>query len=76
MRKIAVTAAAAALMVGPLLTGAAAHAAQSSNNTTTYGPDPTPVIQPLDCTGTTGAMGCGPGWFWRNGDAGWKCYPC
>jgi hypothetical protein len=32
--------------------------------------------QPLDCVGTTGGMGCGPGWFWRDGWRGWGCYPC
>ena len=76
MPKIAWAAAAAALMAGPLLTGATAQAVQSPQNTTTYTPDPTPVIQPLDCQGTTGNMGCGPGWIWRNGGQGWRCYPC
>jgi hypothetical protein len=32
--------------------------------------------QPLDCVGTTGGHGCGPGWFWRDGWRGWSCYPC
>jgi hypothetical protein len=30
----------------------------------------------LDCYGTTGGMGCGPGWTWRDGWRGWACYPC
>ena len=72
MRKIAMTVAAAALMGGSLLTGATAQAAQSSHDTTTYTPNPTPVIQPLDCQGTTGSMGCGAGWVW-NGN---RCVPC
>jgi hypothetical protein len=75
-KKIAMTVAAAALIAEPLVTAMNAQAAQSSHNTTTYGPTPTPVIQPLDCNGTTGDMGCGPGWYWRNGDQGWRCYAC
>jgi hypothetical protein len=34
------------------------------------------IVQPLDCEGTTGYHGCGPGWYWRNGYRGWACYPC
>jgi hypothetical protein len=75
-RKIAMTLATAALLAGPLLTGATAQAAQSSHDTTTYDPTPTPTIQQVDCQGTTGNMGCGPGWVWRNGAGGWRCYPC
>jgi hypothetical protein len=30
----------------------------------------------LDCYGTTGDHGCGPGWFWRDGERGWACYAC
>ena len=33
-------------------------------------------IHPADCRGTTGAHGCGSGWYWRNGDRGWACYRC
>jgi len=76
MRRIAMTAAAVALLAGPLLSAGTAQAAQSSHDTTTYVPTPTPVIQPLDCQGGTGYMGCGPGYYWRNGDQGWRCYPC
>jgi len=32
--------------------------------------------EPLDCVGGTGSMGCGAGWFWRDGWRGWACYPC
>jgi hypothetical protein len=35
-----------------------------------------PKVQMFDCRGTTGDMGCGPGWFWRDGWRGWACYPC
>ena len=35
-----------------------------------------PKVAALDCQGTTGSMGCGPGWFWRDGWRGWACYPC
>jgi hypothetical protein len=34
------------------------------------------TMQALDCNGTTGSHGCGPGFHWRNGDHGWACYPC
>ena len=61
---------------GPSLTAGTAQAAQSSHDTTTYAPTPTPVIQPLDCDGTTGSHGCGPGWYWRDGERGWACYVC
>jgi hypothetical protein len=76
MRRITMTAAAVALLAGPLLSAGAAQAAQRPQDTTPYAPTPTPVIQPLDCQGTTGSMGCGPGYYWRNGDQGWRCYPC
>lgn len=76
MRKFAMMLAAAALMTGSMGTVAVAQAAQTPHDTTVYGPTPTPTVQPLDCQGGTGNMGCGPGWFWRNGDQGWRCYPC
>jgi hypothetical protein len=34
------------------------------------------TVQPLACNGTTGDHGCGPGFYWRNGDRGRACYPC
>ena len=77
MRKIAMAVAAAALMTGPLATAQTAYAAQTTQDTTVYTkPAPGPTVQRLDCAGTTGAMGCGPGWFWRDGWRGWSCYPC
>jgi hypothetical protein len=43
-----------------------------------YGPagPPTPIMQRLDCSGTTGIHGCGPGWIWHDGWRGWACYVC
>ena len=66
MRKFAMAFAAAALMTGVL--APVAHADTSMQTTK---PD-----VPLACNGTTGSEGCGPGWFWRNGERGWACYPC
>ena len=34
------------------------------------------TVQPLARNGTTGDHGCGPGFYWRNGDRGRACYPC
>ena len=80
MRKIATALAVATLMAGPVLTAPAATAAQPANDTTTVTqPVPMPAqpkVQALDCAGWTGNMGCGPGWFWRDGWRGWACYPC
>jgi hypothetical protein len=73
--RIVVTVAAAALVTGSFGTVATAQAAQSSQDTTTYStysPTPAPTVQALDCHGTTGSYGCGPGWYW-NGN---KCVPC
>jgi hypothetical protein len=33
-------------------------------------------IHPAACNGTTGSEGCGPGWHYRNGPQGYRCYPC
>jgi hypothetical protein len=78
MRKLTMALAVAATMAGPILTAPSATAAQP--DTTPYiQPAPVPVtpkIEALDCQGTTGNMGCGPGWFWRDGWRGWACYPC
>jgi hypothetical protein len=76
MRRIAKFLAGAALLAGTLGTAPIAGAAQNTHDTTTYTQPPVPVIQPLDCHGTTGDHGCGPGWFWRDGWHGWACYPC
>lgn len=69
MPKVAMTVAAAGLLLGALTATPTAKADPMP-------PTPTPIIQQADCHGTTGDHGCGPGWFWRNGDRGWACYPC
>jgi hypothetical protein len=76
MRKIMMTAATAAMVLGTLATGATAQAAQPTDDSVVSQPAAPPKIHALDCRGTTGAMGCGPGWFWRDGWRGWACYPC
>ncbi len=79
MRKVVRTFAAAAFTIGALATAAiapTAQAAQTPNDTSGSTPAPTPSVQLLACNGTTGPEGCGPGWYWRNGNQGWHCYPC
>jgi hypothetical protein len=79
MRKIGMALVIAALMSGSVATAQMAYAAQSSHDTNVYTEPPVPAgpkVQMLDCHGTTGDMGCGPGWFWRDGWRGWACYPC
>jgi hypothetical protein len=81
MRKISMTLAAAAVLVGSLASAPSAFAAQASHDTTVDTRPAAPAapaapVQPLDCQGTTGGMGCGPGWIWRDGWRGWACYPC
>jgi hypothetical protein len=78
MRKLATALAVGALIVGPVITASAASAAHTAPDTTvTVAPTPPePTVKAFDCHGTTGAMGCGPGWFWRDGWRGWACYPC
>jgi hypothetical protein len=74
MRKIAMRVGAAAILIS-----CAAGCAQSPQaaQTPLVTPQPTrQIVQPLDCHGTTGWHGCGAGWFWRNGENGWACYPC
>ena len=68
-----------AVMSGPVATAQTAYAAQSSNGTNVYVQPEVPRapgVHMLDCIGTTGRMGCGPGWIWRDGWRGWACYPC
>jgi hypothetical protein len=65
-----------ALLAGTLVTAQTAHAAQITHDTTVYTQPSGPVIQPLDCVGSTGGKGCGPGWDWRDGWRGYGCYPC
>src|SRR5689334_13400618 len=79
MRKFGMALAIVAMMSGSVVTAQTAYAAQSSHDTTTYTQPSVPVgpaVQMLDCFGTTGGMGCGPGWVWRDGWRGWACYPC
>ncbi len=77
MRRIAIAVFAAALTTGSFLTAQTASAADVDTHTTPVYTQPSlPTVQPLDCQGTTGSMGCGPGWFWRDGWRGWGCYPC
>ena len=75
MPKISVICA-AALVMGSLATAPTSYAAQTTRDTTVYPQPQIPTTQMLDCEGTTGRMGCGPGWFWRDGWRGWGCYPC
>jgi hypothetical protein len=79
MRKIAMTVLAAALTSTSFLTAQSANAANvepSPAPTPVYSRPMNPAIVGLDCVGTTGRMGCGPGWIWRDGWRGWACYPC
>lgn len=79
MRKIGMALAIVAMMSGSVATAQMAYAAQNSHDTNVYTQPAVPVgpqVQLLDCYGTTGGMGCGPGWVWRDGWRGWACYPC
>lgn len=79
MRKIATVLVIAAAMAGSVLTAQTASAAQTNQDPHVYmqpAVPNTPGAQMLDCFGSTGGMGCGPGWFWRDGWRGWSCYPC
>lgn len=80
MRTFVMSGAVAAMLLGALGSAGIANAGQATLPTP---PDPVVQTQPkdpsaqlLDCYGTTGSMGCGPGWFWRDGWRGWACYPC
>ncbi|OKH77204.1 hypothetical protein EB72_11185 [Mycobacterium sp. SWH-M1] len=79
MRRLAMTVGASALVVGSLLGAPMATAAQLANPAPAPAPMPTPERKPvqlLDCYGSTGWMGCGPGWTWRDGWRGFACYVC
>jgi hypothetical protein len=77
MRTRIATLAAAALTMGSLTIAPHAQAAQNPYYPTVPVNPGTPAqIQLLDCNGSTGEHGCGPGWFWRDGGHGWACYPC
>jgi hypothetical protein len=72
-----------ALSIVAMMSGAAGAAptafAASSTDTNVYAQPAAPTapgVHMLDCAGTTGRMGCGPGWIWRDGWRGWACYPC
>jgi hypothetical protein len=79
MRRIALAVATAALIASPLVGAQTAQAAQTTTpdkTVTAPAPPQLPKVQMLDCGGGTGRMGCGPGWFWRDGWRGYACYPC
>jgi hypothetical protein len=76
MHKFAMTLAVGALMAGPVLTAPTATAAAAHTPPYTQPAPVVPTVEALDCQGGTGNMGCGPGWFWRDGWRGWACYPC
>jgi hypothetical protein len=79
MRKFGMALAITAMMFGSVATAQTALAAQSSHDTNAATQPAVPVgpkVQMFDCYGTTGAMGCGPGWVWRDGWRGFGCYPC
>ncbi|MEE6176793.1 hypothetical protein [Mycobacterium sp. 050134] len=72
MKLLAASAATFALAFAP-----AAQAAQTPYQPVVPVRPGTPAtVQPLDCQGSTGDHGCGAGFYWRNGDHGWACYPC
>lgn len=79
MRRIARAIATAGLIVGSLAGAQTATAASTHDTDVTTPARPTmpaPVITALDCSGTTGLAGCGPGWIWRDGWRGFACYVC
>lgn len=79
MRRLTRSVGASALIVGSLLGAPTAAAAQLVNPAPAPAPAPAserPAVQLLDCYGSTGWMGCGPGWTWRDGWRGFACYPC
>lgn len=80
MRKLVTSGAATLMVLGALGTAGIANAGQTLQPTqdqvVVEVQPPRPSVQLLDCYGTTGNMGCGPGWFWRDGWRGWACYPC
>lgn len=81
MRRISAKVAALALAMGAMTTAVPAQAADAGQTVndrivTTQTTEPGPTVQMLDCGGTTGSFGCGPGWTWRDGWRGFACYPC
>ena len=82
MRSMALIFAAAAVTTGAIAGGQGLLAAQLHDETTVQQPAVVDApasrqpVQMFDCYGTTGGMGCGPGWVWRDGWKGWACYVC
>lgn len=82
MRKILLTFAATVFVLGWAATLAflqTVQAGQASHDVKVDPPENSTTslpAEPLDCVGTTGAMGCGPGWYYRNGWQGFRCYQC
>ncbi len=81
MRRIVMVIATAGAIAGSLAGAQTATAASTNTNTNSAASParpttPVPVITALDCSGTTGLAGCGPGWIWRDGWRGLACYPC
>ena len=79
MRPIAMAIATAGVIAGSLTGVPTANAASTNDSTpppAPVAPFPSPIITALDCSGTTGWAGCGPGWIWRNGWRGPACYIC
>jgi hypothetical protein len=81
MRTAIIVSSAAALVLGALTTTGCAptlRIPESAPGTASYSPrgSTPPTVQLLDCEGTTGWHGCGPGWFWRDGWHGLGCYRC
>jgi hypothetical protein len=79
MRKLGTGLALAAMVAGSIVSAQTASAAQTVQEQHVYtqpAAPQAPKVQLLDCQGSTGNMGCGPGWFWRDGWRGWACYPC
>jgi hypothetical protein len=76
MRTRIATFAAAAIVMGSMSMAPQAKAAQNPSYPTVPTNPGTPSVHMLDCNGTTGEHGCGPGYIWRNGATGLHCYPC
>jgi hypothetical protein len=78
MRKFGMTVAAAAMTMGTLAMSPLAQAAQVAPTPPSpiLDAQPSAPVQLFDCRGTTGDMGCGPGWIWHDGWRGFACYPC
>jgi hypothetical protein len=74
MRKYAVGFAAATLVLGSLaLTASAQTQAPGAASLHAQLQNATPIIKRVDCRGTTGSHGCGPGWVWACGPYGGNC---